>query len=706
MTGLFELLPGFDLSAFAEAPQFVPLLAEATASQTLAIVVWVGLAILTVALLILMQTRWGQAQPLSKCVVLSVFAHILFFAYAYGTRLIFDAPAPENNEVIRLAFVSHDAETVSTPRELRPWNEYPAEFAITPDIASPGQQYFEVETSVPPSTTEPPDFAVVATEPRISTPDIQEFIPTPPSPQAETFMPAEPSAIEVVQSEPTSSTEPLPALPAAEPLERLAPEPQVQPMGGTNGVAEVPKLLPESETLQRLADVDFSKDIAEARPSTFDMAVPADNRDANTQHNGNEGGAADRGLQAQIAPAESSLDSGMSAPARRLGDGAPLPEVYQMRMARRRMALIEQQGGSEQTEQAVEAALKWLAAHQSPDGRWSAVQFGGGQETKVLGHDRKGAGMDADNGITGLALLTFLSAGHTHFEGEYRRTVQHGLEFILGQQAQDGNLAGQARLFARMYCHGMATLAISEAYAMTGDHRMRTYVERAVQYTIKAQDSGTGGWRYQPADQGDMSQFGWQVMALKSAELAGITVPGESRAGMIRFLRSVSKGEHRGLASYRPTERASETMTAEALACRYFLNIQQDETSVQEAIRYIGQMVPSGGQANLYYWYYGTIALFQSRFDHGTSPLQLGEMTWSQWNHALQEQLLVRQERSGENAGSFSPETVWGAYGGRVYSTAMATLCLEVYYRYLPVYELGPAAAAASRETPNYRVLR
>ncbi|MBI2478895.1 MAG: hypothetical protein HYV60_09755, partial [Planctomycetia bacterium] len=288
----------------------------------------------------------------------------------------------------------------------------------------------------------------------------------------------------------------------------------------------------------------------------------------------------------------------------------------------------------------------------------------------------------------------------------YRRTVQHGLEFVLSQQAEDGNLAGPARLFARMYCHGMATLAISEAYAMTGDQRMRTYVERAVKYTIDAQDRGTGGWRYQPADQGDMSQFGWQVMALKSAELAGITIPGETRAGMIRFLRSVSKGEHRGLASYRPSERASETMTAEALACRYFLGIQQDEQAVQEATSFVGQQLPSGGQANLYYWYYGTIGLFQARSQATSTQVRLGESVWTQWNQALQDQLLIRQERRGDDAGSFSPDTVWGSYGGRVYSTAMATLCLEVYYRYLPVYEQGPAAAAAIRNLPQYRVFR
>jgi hypothetical protein len=78
---------------------------------------------------------------------------------------------------------------------------------------------------------------------------------------------------------------------------------------------------------------------------------------------------------------------------------------------------------------------------------------------------------------------------------------------------------------------------------------------------------------------------------------------------------------------------------------------------------------------NLYYWYYGSLALFQ-----------LQDEAWRPWNAALQTELLSLQRKEGELAGSWDPNTVWGGYGGRVYSTAMAALCLEVYYRYLPLY--------------------
>jgi hypothetical protein len=62
------------------------------------------------------------------------------------------------------------------------------------------------------------------------------------------------------------------------------------------------------------------------------------------------------------------------------------------------------------------------------------------------------------------------------------------------------------------------------------------------------------------------------------------------------------------------------------------------------------------------------------------------------------------QRKEGELAGSWDPTTVWGGYGGRVYSTAMAALCLEVYYRYLPLYgrtSLAERPRKAAADSPT-----
>ena len=144
---------------------------------------------------------------------------------------------------------------------------------------------------------------------------------------------------------------------------------------------------------------------------------------------------------------------------------------------------------------------------------------------------------------------------------------------------------------------------------------------------------------------------------------------------MGRFLRSCSSGDHGGLASYRPGDRTSRTMTAEALCCRIFLAAEDSPAAQAEATKFLMEEVPTRESVNLYYWYYGTVAMFQRQ----------GE-DWDRWNVAMQRELLARQRHDGKLVGSWDPDNLWGNYGGRVYSTAMGTLCLEVYYRYLPLY--------------------
>jgi hypothetical protein len=339
------------------------------------------------------------------------------------------------------------------------------------------------------------------------------------------------------------------------------------------------------------------------------------------------------------------------------------------------MELAQRYGATRDTEAAVRAALVWLAANQSPDGRWKVVDLEGGREDRTLGHDRQGAGIGADTGITGLAVLAFLGAGETHLKGNHRDAVRRGLEFLINSQREDGNLAGDARLFAKMYCHAMASFAISEAYALTGDRRLEASVRAAINYSLQSQHPGTGGWRYQPGDTGDMSQHGWQVLALKSAELAGIPMPDATRWRATKFVESCASGQHDGLSSYRPAERATRTMTAEALVCRRFLTMNQSDRLLAEAQDFVLGELPGKSPPNFYYWYYATLALH---------PQQ--DQAWNTWNEALRATLCRQQRGDGRFAGSWDPDSVWGGYGGRAFSTSLGALCLEVYYRFLPTF--------------------
>lgn len=486
--------------------------------------------------------------------------------------------------------------------------------------------------------------AAIAEAPPLLEPPPPEKVETPlAEEQAKATEPKEESPTAVVAEEKPAAAEP-PAVAPVEPAPVAAEAPKVEP------VAEAePKAEPEP-----VAEPKPSADVAEAAV----IAAPA---------------------VVSAAPAAESP----TLVARKLPTAPQATSLYALRDAPDRLGLVEQQGGSGRTESAVSSALKWLAVAQSRDGRWDADEYGSGQEQMVLNQNRGGAGRNADTGITALALLAFLGAGHSHVHGDYQDTVRHGIDFLIRSQAADGSLFGESTLYAQMYCHSMATFALAEAQAMTGDRRLESAVTKAVNFSIAAQNRTIGGWRYRPGDSGDTSQLGWQIMALSSARRAGIEIPSHTWDGVERFLGTVRRGNHGGLASYRPDSPASTSMTAEALYCRLLLSEAAgeriDELAAQEATDNLLASLPSAERVNLYYWYYATLALH-----HRLASGDRGAEAWKTWNDAMTEAIMATQITEGADTGSWSANTIWGGYGGRIYTTSMATMCLEVYYRYAP----------------------
>ena len=362
-----------------------------------------------------------------------------------------------------------------------------------------------------------------------------------------------------------------------------------------------------------------------------------------------------------------------------------IPATYRLRNLANRKTTARKFGGTDESEKAVEMSLNWLASTQHPDGYWDADLYDSGQvEFDENGIDRQFAGKASDTGVTALAILAFLGAGYTHEEGQYADTVDRAIRWLMSQQdPEDGNLYGDATHFARMYCHAMATYALAEAYGMQSDPSsfllLRLAVINGTQYIIRRQNPADGGWRYREGQAGDMSMFGWQLMALKSAEIAGISVPSKIRIRMIKFLRerasSRYSGRYGGLAAYRIGDRPTPTMTAEAMFCRQMLGVGNSGNISVEATEFLLRNLPSLGRRNLYYWYYGTLAMYQR-----------GGNAWTEWNNSLRDMLIADQVQSGRLKGSWDPKPPWGPYGGRIYSTAIATLSLEVYYRFLPLY--------------------
>jgi len=371
----------------------------------------------------------------------------------------------------------------------------------------------------------------------------------------------------------------------------------------------------------------------------------------------------------------------------RRDQSAEIPATYRLRDLARRKEIARQYGGTDASEEAVERALAWLASIQEVEGHWDGSKWGSGKiEIDEQGIDRQKAGVEADTGLTALTILAFLGAGYTQEEGKYAANVSKAIQWLISQQREDGYLGGKATRYAGMYCHGMATYALAEAYGMQNERRvddgLSQAVMKGVQFTIAMQNKSDGGWRYLPDWSGDMSMFGWQLMALKSAEIAGVAIPEDARKLMIKFLVDRSLGERKGLAAYHPEygPEITASMTAECLFCKQMMGIRRGNPASQEAAEYLlaEANAPKAIEPNLYYWYYGTLAMYQ-----------FGGAEWEKWNELVRGLLIAKQRKTGELAGSWNPDGPWGGYGGRIYSTALATLSLEVYYRFLPLYRIG-----------------
>jgi hypothetical protein len=185
---------------------------------------------------------------------------------------------------------------------------------------------------------------------------------------------------------------------------------------------------------------------------------------------------------------------------------------------------------------------------------------------------------------------------------------------------------------------------------------------------------------------------GWQIMALKSVEKLGVKIPARTRAGAIRFLDSVSAGRHGMLTDYiRRSNRPRPSMVAEALFTRLMLGERLTDAQLDEACDYVLANMPGRGPTHYYYWYYASLALAQLKND-----------AWTRWNARTRDHLLKLQARRGDLDGSWDTDgSAYGPRGGRVYTTAMAALTLEVYYRYLPMYADHPEAPADSNPNPG-----
>lgn len=338
-----------------------------------------------------------------------------------------------------------------------------------------------------------------------------------------------------------------------------------------------------------------------------------------------------------------------------------------------RKELGEKYGASGPGERAVEEALRWMAEHQRPDGSWSfnlELDPCNGR----CRHSKKSPDTPTPStGATGLALLSFLGAGYTHHEGPYQETVRRGI-YYLRENAFETE-AGYDWQEGSMYGHGIALMALSEALAMTtdGDRRdsdLVDLVHRGSWFTVVAQH-GNGSWGYVPGSPGDTTLTGWQVLSLLAAKRSNAPLGTLTLRGAKDFVMSTSQDREYSFGYQGPP--GEPTTTAIGLTLMLYLGESPAYTPFYNALTEMSERGPT--LTNVYHDYYATLALHHSRHPN-----------WDRWNTKLRDFLVAQQATVGHEKGSWHFQDKWGDIGGRLYTTAMCTMMLEVYYRYLPLY--------------------
>ncbi len=337
-----------------------------------------------------------------------------------------------------------------------------------------------------------------------------------------------------------------------------------------------------------------------------------------------------------------------------------------------RSAAVASGAATFESEAAVDDALRWLAAHQHNDGGWS---FRLDDPHGPCQGECKNPLKNPDDAptprtaATGLALLAFLGAGHTHQSGEYSETVRRGIYFLRGQQLPSDYGVDLRSTQGSMYGHGIASFALAEAFALTGDEDLRDLLEGATMYSAWAQNR-QGGWGYQPGGPGDITLTAWQIMALKTAEQREISSPTDVIPRAKQYVLSLANPERNRYGYKTPEPRLSTT--AIGLVLMLYFGHQPGETEMTEGLDWIAFKGPS--PTDVYYDYYAMLALHHSQ--------HFGRMDFAR---TLRDHLLATQATEGHEAGSWHFVDRYGSVGGRLYTTAMCALILQTPYRYVPL---------------------
>lgn len=299
---------------------------------------------------------------------------------------------------------------------------------------------------------------------------------------------------------------------------------------------------------------------------------------------------------------------------------------------------------------AVDSGLAFLAETQSPDGSYGAQRYG------------------RHVGVTALACLAFMADGHLPARGRYGAAVQNGLGFVIDNAQETGLIAADTS-HGPMYGHGFATLFLGEVYGQSPDPRVREALVKAIRLIVSTQNA-EGGWRYHPRPyDADISVTICQIMALRSARNAGISVPKETIDRAVEYVRQCQSPSDGGFRYMLNSGRSAFPRSAAGVASLYYAGVYQG-AELNRGLEYLQRQRKTPEEGRVTHYFYGHYYAVQAMY-------MAGGKYWAEWYPYIRAELLAKQQPNG----------AWESNYGPVYGTSMSLLILQVPNRLLPIFQ-------------------
>ena len=270
---------------------------------------------------------------------------------------------------------------------------------------------------------------------------------------------------------------------------------------------------------------------------------------------------------------------------------------------------------------------------------------------------------------TSLSLMAFMLKGHVPGRGRYGRVMDNGLAYLLNKGKAQRGFIGTPSNHAGMYEHGLAILALSEAWGQSKNPRLRNALRRAVDITLRAQNKA-GGWRYNPEpSDADLSMTVMQLVALNSARESGIAVPGRTIELATHYVLSCQDKTSGGFKYMPPSGEPGFARTSAGVMSLVMCG-QRSHRATRRGLDFLKGYPNRKFEKNFPRFHYSHYYAIQALY-------QFGEADFQAWYPKISATILAKQSTNGS----------WHGAHGQAYGTALSILILGGPDRYLPIYQ-------------------